>query len=1443
MYNPLRPPPKPPAFATGSNASLPEERASPWSRLVFSWLDPLLMVGFSRPLQTDDLWTLPNKYLASQLSDKVERNFFERCPPEQRPAFMQPRHNDDCTTSRESPSDIEMSAGEEAKLPQYESGPNYDQWARWIPGYGLKTNRSGEIKYDSSLLYALHTTFFWKWWAAGILTLIANTLNTCTPLVSQVLLTWLTDSYTYHRTSIEQREGLIPPQGIGYGIGLSFGLFLMQEISSIITAHYSLMTMQTGFEMRTATIGTIFRKSLRLSGRARLKHSSGQITTMIATDTTRLERVTIQAHNLWVAPLQIAIGMGLLIDQLGYSALVGLAVLVFGFPVQMVCTRIMFDHRLAGLRITDQRIRVVGEILQGIRLIKYYAWERFYTDQVYHVRQRELSHVRKLSIARAALLAMVTAIPVVAAILSFITYALSGHNLTVSTVFTALQFLNIIRTPIRNVPLILQASTDAIVALRRISNFLVAEEIPEPYVLDPESKFAVDVDGDFVWETSNTTGDGSEKKDKSRAYVAEKKSTSHKRTHSFFKLKPKKPDGSFPATAYGGDKEEQGSEKPAEEEKPFALKNLRFQVPHGSFVAIVGSIGSGKSSLLHALIGEMRRTRGQVVVSSRIAFAPQTPWIMHASVRENITFGQPEDEKRLKEIYHACCLEEDLEMFPQGQDTEIGEKGINLSGGQKARVSLARAAYSGSEIVLMDDSLSAVDAHVGKTLVDSCLVKGPLAGKTRILVTHALHMLDKTDYVYVMDNGAIAEQGTFNDLMNKGAVFSRLMEEFGNQRREEVEITAKIESNIITVPKSEGEKQTRPKVALMQAEERLTGAVSLKVYDNYLRAAGGLWWILVLFINVVVYQGSQVANNLVLGWWTSESISGFTQGDYMALYAALGVGSGVGAFLLSMSFTVATLIAGLRLFKDALNSVLHSPVSFFDTTPMGRIMSRLSNDQNTLDLNLALTANQLLQTFSSVVGTVVLVFYTLPYLGTIFAPLLLLYLIAAMFYRRTSVETKRLDSIMRSMLYSAYTECLTGLSTVRSYRAQNRFVMQSDHGQDMENRAYYMTIAIQQWLSIRLDTLGNLLVLGIALFASGIRTTIDPSSIGVVLSYTLSGEFWYFNNVFRKAAYSAPSTVTEVLSSLIQTYAQNEQNFNAVERVQYYTQLPSEGETTMPNDPSPAWPEQGRIRFENVELAYREGLPLVLKGVTFTVHPGEKIGIVGRTGAGKSSLLQALFRIVNTQGGIIEIDGYNIRDIGLDTLRGQLALVPQDALLFKGTLRQNLSMKGPPSDPQGIRADAELISALKRTWLLPRDGSCDPVVEAKFSLDSPVSEEGSNYSAGEKQLLALCRAVVKNSRIIVLDEATSNVDVQMDAKLQATIQMEFSSSTLLCIAHRLNTIVYYDKILVMDAGKVVEFDTPLTLYNQKDSIFRSLCDEANLSGEDIVRIRTSAQIY
>ncbi|KAJ7461221.1 multidrug resistance-associated ABC transporter [Mycena latifolia] len=1364
--NPFHPPPAPPGF--GSNQTVPKATASYLSQLAIHWLSPFLDVGFSRPLEKDDLWKLPDSQLTEATTNALEANFYSRCPPQQRPSTFRAKSSASVT-------------GAAGSIREKDSEGGASKSKRFW-------DRKPKKQYDSLLFLAIHRTFMFDIWTGAILTLVAETLKTTTPLLNKVILTWLTESYViYHATEAEKASGTLPKPagGIGYGIGLAFALFAMQEVASLMTNHYQQIMMTVGLSVRTGAIGSVFRKSLRLSARARLEHTAGQITTLISTDSTRLELFSTYGHITWVSSIQIIVGVSLLIANLGYSALVGLGVLIFGFPLQTLLVKVMFSQRSKGVKITDTRVRLSNEVLQGIRLIKYYAWEGFYAEQIGRLRTGEIAAIRRSAIARAALMALMDLIPVLASVLSFITYALSGHTLDVAIIFSSLQLFNIIRAPLVEVPLVLSMLSDALVALRRIGKFLAAEELAEPYAIDHTLDNAVEVDASFAWEPSGTLEEA--KLDPK----ARNERTKRKR-------KTDRDPEVLPTVA----------EKSAPVEEPFELTNLRFAVPKGAFVAIVGRVGSGKSSILQALIGEMRRTAGTVNFGGSLAYAPQTPWIKNATLRQNIIFGQQEDEEKFRQIIRACNLEHDLEVLPHGEETEIGEKGINLSGGQKARVSLARAAYSASDIVLLDDPLSAVDSFVGKAILDECILHGPLANRTRILVTHALHVLDKTDYIYVMDNGIIKEEGTYDALMANGPVFSRLMEDYGNLDQEQAAPVKGVKAAVVEDPQIGAKKD---QAALMQTEERNTGAVSWETYRKYLKFAGGTVWAPITLLLLTLTQGAQVGNTLFLGFWTAGSIKGFQQGDYMAVYAGLGFAQALFSFLTSFAFALVSLKASLTLFKAALAHILRSPSSFFDTTPMGRILSRIVKDQDTLDNELSRILTMLLLTFSSVVGAIVLVFYTFPYLGIMFVPMGVLYYIVSTYYRRSSVETKRLDSLMRSALYASYSETLTGLATVRAYRGQEQAIKQAEHGLDLENRAYLMTITLQCWLALRLDLLGNVLLLGIVLFAAGFRHTVDPSKIGVVITYTL--------------------TITQVLSEMVALWARNEQDFNAAERLLVYAELPVEGAATTPEDPPSSWPERGEVRFKSVQMSYREGLPLVLKGVSFNIRPGEKVGIVGRTGAGKSSLLQALFRIVELQEGEIEIDGYNIRNIGLDVLRGKLALVPQESVLFLGTLRENL-------DPLGSKTDAELISVLQRAWLLPREGDPpDATADSKFSLDSTVGDEGSNYSAGEKQLLALCRALVKNSPIIVLDEATSSVDVETDAKLQRTIRTEFAAATLLCIAHRLNTIAYYDRILVMDQGQVVEFDTVLDLYDMEDSIFRSLCNEANLQRADIQRIR------
>ncbi|KAF8984488.1 P-loop containing nucleoside triphosphate hydrolase protein [Cyathus striatus] len=1281
LSNPLRPSPAPPGF--GERKEIPEVSASILSKMWFSWLDPFLGVGFSRPLEKEDFWQLPRSRLTSSITDKVESNFYSRCPEEKRP----PSWRSSQKTCDEDSEKVDC----DYPPPQPKTDPKPAVVA----------------VQDASLFSALFQTFKTPIYFSGILKLsagidIAEHFADYNSLLNKVLLNWLVASFVYVRTSEDERAalGLTPPRGIGYGIGLAFALFVMQEAASLMDNHATKVSMELGMRIRTAIIGNVFRKSLRLSGKGRAEHSVGKITTHISTDATKLDLYCMTAHSLWTSPIQFAIGIGLLIGNLGIPPWL---VLIFGFPVQFILVKILMVQYAKGVKITDQRVRLITEVLQGIRLIKYYAWEMFYSARIAKLRKMELKRVRRMIVALSWMISTISFIPLLATVLSFITYSLTGHDLNVAVIFTALQLFNIIRIPL---------------------HFPLADELEEPYKIDFNRESAVEVNGSFVWELPagevkmQTPSD--EKKDSEKVKESSVRPSLSKDSPVLPVVSSTDPD---PKTTSDDD------------EKPFELNELKLNISKGSFVAIVGRVGSGKSSLLQAILGEMRRSSGE----------------------EEVLLT-------LNEVIHACSLEQDLQILPSGEATEIGEKGINLSGGQKARVSLARAAYSSADIVLLDDPLSAVDSHVGNAIVENCFLTGPLANRTRILVTHALHVLDKT-------------------LLSNQGPFSRLIEEYGNQGSNSVDKTGSPTENDPNSKPSDVKTETLDD-SLMQLEDRAVGA------------------------------GLQVANTLFLGFWTAESIHGFKQGDYIAVYSALGAAQAVTSFFLTFMIGIDR---KFQAFPRSVAWYIEVSAGVLDTTPIGRILSRLSKDVEAVDTQISMG---MLQSFIlSPVRNHFRAFscFVYPFCH---------------YYRRSSVETKRLDSLMRSGLYSSYSEALTGLSTIRAYGLPKTFITTTDNGLDMENRAYYMTITIQRWLGVRLDFFGNILILGIGLFAAGFRHSVNPAKIGVVLSYAL--------------------TITQVFSEMVSQFAQNEQNMNAVERLLYYAHLPREGNSLDKKDPPADWPRNGKICLSSVKLAYRENLPLALKGVSLQIHPGEKIGIVGRTGAGtkihiwlthnlkinpsclgKSSLVHALLRTVELREGVVEIDDLDIKEIDLDVLRQRLGLVPQDNILFLGTLRDNI-------DPENLRTDAELIAILQKAQLLPRDGTSNPAAEAKFSLDSVVSDEGSNFSVGEKQLLALCRCLVKNSKIIILDEATSSIDAETDAKIQRTIRTEFSSSTLVCIAHRLHTIAYYDRIIVMDGGTVAEFDTVHNLFDKEDSIFRSLCDQASLRRSDIEKLRSQS---
>jgi ATP-binding cassette subfamily C (CFTR/MRP) protein 1 len=761
---------------------------------------------------------------------------------------------------------------------------------------------------------------------------------------------------------------------------------------------------------------------------------------------------------------------------------------------------------------------------------------------------------------------------------------------------------------------------------------------------------------------------------------------------------------------------------------------------------------------------------------------------------------------RYKQVIDACALQADLDMLPNGDQTEIGERGITVSGGQKQRLNIARAIYFDADLVLMDDPLSAVDAHVGRHIFDNAIM-GLLKNKSRILATHQLWVLNRCDRIIWLEDGKIQAIDTFDNLMRDHAGFQLLMETTAVEEKQE-------ETEHINDDEIEGEKKTvkkKPKApGLMQAEERAVKSVPWSVYVDYVRASGSLLNAPLVVGLLMASQGANIATSLWLSFWTSDRF-GYSKGVYIGVYGALGASQALLLFFFALSLTIMGTTASKNMLRAAITRTLRAPMSFFDTTPLGRITNRFSRDVDVMDNNLTDAMRMYFLTLAMILSVFGLIIAYFHYFAIALGPLFVLFLFSASYYRSSAREMKRFESVLRSNVFAKFSEGLSGTSSIRAYGLTARFIKNIRDSIDEMNSAYFLTFANQRWLSTRLDVIGNLLVFVTGLLVVTSRFNVNPSIAGLVLSYILS--------------------IVQMIQFTVRQLAEVENGMNATERLHYYGNSLEEEAPLHTIEVRESWPEKGEIIFDNVQMRYRENLPLVLSGLNMHVQGGERIGVVGRTGAGKSSIMSTLFRLVELSGGSIKIDGLDISTIGLHDLRSRLAIIPQDPTLFKGTIRSNL-------DPFNEHTDLELWSALRQSDLVSSEASLDDKSPGRIHLDGIVEDEGLNFSLGQRQLMALARALVRGSQIIVCDEATSSVDMETDDKIQRTIATGFKGKTLLCIAHRLKTIINYDRICVMDQGKIVELDTPLALY-ERGGIFRGMCDRSGIRKEDFVGYETT----
>ncbi|KEP50725.1 multidrug resistance-associated ABC transporter [Rhizoctonia solani 123E] len=1168
----------------------------------------------------------------------------------------------------------------------------------------------------------------------------------------------------------------------------------------------------------------------------------GKVVSLIAADAEWISRFVTILTFIYDAPVSAVISCFLLYNLMGWTAFVGYIALILTLPINNFLVHRTAAYQRSVSTMRDLRMQAMNEAIQGIKFIKYSAWESRWIQRVLEARNSEVKWLSKLKLTSFFMSMVWDLVPILVAAIGFSCFTLvAGRELTVDIAFPCISIFHILSTSLAILPLTVASIVRTLVSLQRIEKYLSEEEVPDhvsalkrstPTSLAPTETRLGCNNATFHWPIISTidqkTGEALKVQHPSRW------------TKLLTSLRLRKK----------ADPLKVAEQATTEEDQPFTLRDISVVFPEGVLSLVCGPTGSGKSSLLSAVLGEMDLLEGELYLPKEptylnpktglqmaLSYCTQQPWLEHKSIKDNILFGSPLDIERYKATLDACALKPDLALFEDRDETEIGEKGVSLSGGQKARVALARAVYARTQFVILDDILSAVDSHTAEHIVQRCL-RGPLLrNRTVVLVTHHVDLVrPAAGWLIQMDNGRIEVQGSPQQLRESSAL--RREKESDSQQFP----TEEFANEGITNDQAE----KKPAKRLVEDEAQSTGSVRVEVYKTYL-SAGSYWLFGLLFLFLALDQVVQLLQKFWIKHW-GESYR--TEGHalmvthpwlnfdfpsasrnvlpYLAVYLIIQTSISLINVLSQIPDIWATLRATRTLYEKMLRSVMRSPTRFFDKTPSGRILNRFSKDIDTIDSGIQnLMVNALTQALVLIfaVGTIV---YAVPYF--IFPAVVIAYLHVwfSRGYVSSSRDLRRIEATTRSPIVASFSELLAGIVTVRAFGAEQTFLLRMYKNLDLTQTAAHYLWMCNRWLLLRFDFLGAFSVL---IATTG--TIMGGASAG------LAGIVITQAQQYVRSLYFGLRFWTEL-----------EQSMNSVERIQEYLDLPSEPPAVVLGNRPPAyWPSAttGSLVVEDLTIKYAVDLEPVLKGISFTIRPSEKIGIVGRTGSGKSTLALALFRFTDPAGGKIVLDGIDITSIGLDDLRSKLTLIPQDAILFKGTIRDNL-------DPFKEYTDAECIEALKRVHLPVENrdvqslGASNSVMNTEtaaesethteitslakktrgcklvtLTLETAVSEGGHNFSHGQRQLLCMARALLRKTNVIVMDESTASVDFDTDAKIQTTIREEFKQSMLITIAHRLRTVIDNDRILVLDAGQVVEFDTPKKLLENPNGVFHEMC--------------------
>ncbi|XP_002927050.2 multidrug resistance-associated protein 6 [Ailuropoda melanoleuca] len=1155
------------------------------------------------------------------------------------------------------------------------------------------------------------------------------------------------------------------------GYLLAVLMFLSASLQSLLEQHFMYRIKVLQMRLRTAIMGLVYRKVLVLSSASRKTSAVGDVVNLVSVDVQRLVESTMYLNGLWMTSIWMTACFVYLWQLLGPSALTAIAVFMSLLPLNFFITKKRKQHQEEHMRQKDSRARLTSCIIRNMKTVKSHGWEGAFLERILSIRGQELGALRTSNLLFSVSLVSFQVSTFLAALVLFAVHTLVAEEnaMDAEKAFVTLTVLTILRKAQVFLPLSINSVVQARVSLDRLATFLCLEEVDPGAVDSSPSRCSAGEtcisihDGTFAWSRDSTP----------------------------------------------------------------CLHRINLTVPQGHLLAVVGAVGAGKSSLLSALLGELSKVEGSVRIKGSVAYVPQETWVQNTSVVENVCFRQKLDPLWLERVLEACALWPDVSSFPAGVHTKIGEQGMTLSGGQKQRLSLARAVYRKAAVYLLDDPLAALDAHVGQHVFDQVIGPGGLLhGTTRILVTHALHVLPQADWIMVLEDGAITEMGPYQELLHrKGALVSLLdaARHPAGSGDAETELTTESmdprgsagqgrpaggpERSLKLVPEKDGttsEAQSRDALEEPEWAGRPTGEdgvrkgrVKATMYLTYLRAVGAPLCLYVLFLFLCQQVASFCCGYWLSLWADDPTVDGRqTQAALRGwIFGLLGCLQALGLFASMTMVLLGGIRASSLLFQRLLWDVVPAPIGFFERTLFGKLLNHFSKETDTVDVDIPDKVRSLLIYIFGLLEVILVVTVATPLAAVAILPLLVLYAGFQSLYTASLCQLRRLESARHSLVCSHVAETFQGSAVVRAFQAQCSFVVQNDTHVDESQRVSFPRLVAERWLAANMELLGNLLVLVAALCAVLSKAHLSAGLVGFSVSAALQ--------------------VTQTIQWAVRSWTDLESSIVSVERMKDYVQTPKEAPWRLPTCAArPPWPHGGQIEFRNFGLRYHPELPLAIRGVSFKIHAGEKVGIVGRTGAGKSSLAGGLLRLLEAAEGGIWIDGVPIAHVGLHTLRSRVTVIPQDPTLFPGSLRMNLDMLNEHTD-EAIWEALETVQLRAVVASLPGQ------------LQYECAEQGHNLSVGQKQLLCLARALLRKTQILILDEATAAVDPGTELQMQAALGSWFARCTVLLIAHRLRSVMDCARILVMDKGQVAESGSPAQLLAQKGLFYR-LAQESGL---------------